>query len=74
MGPGSTNQIAGISWTGKTTNLGLIPVIFVDLFRVFRGKTPGLEFTQEGTTVPLSAYRGSSGQFPEWLTFDVNDP
>ena len=49
---------------GKTTNLGLIPVIFVALFRVFAANSWAGVYT-EGTTVPLSAYRGSSGQVPE---------
>ena len=63
VGP-TANQIARISWVGKTTNLGLIPVIFVALFRVFAANSWAGVYT-ERTTVPLSAYRGSSGQVPE---------
>ena len=69
----------------ETTNLGLSPAIFVDLFSLSRGKLPRLEFTQKDYCPALqdtrgfsgdrspSAYRGSSGQFPEWLTFYVSD-
>ena len=52
-----------LGW-GKTTNLGLIPVIFVALFRVFAANSWAGVYTRR-TTVPLSAYRGSSGQVPE---------
>ena len=47
MGPGQ-QPIKSLGFLGwKTTNLGLIPVIFVALF-AFSRQTPGLEFTQEG--------------------------
>ena len=61
------------------------PAIFVDLF-VSRGKLPAGVYSRRdycpalrilgvlGDPVPRSAYRGSSGQFPEWLTFYVSDP
>ena len=53
--------------------MGLIPVIFVDLFRVFAAKLLGWSLHKKDYCPALGIPR-SSGQFPEWLTFDVNDP
>ena len=84
-GSGPTaNQIARISWMGKQ-QIWASPQQFLLISSRSRGKLPGWSLLKKGLLSrsqdtrgsrgpgPRSAYRGSSGQFPEWLTFYVSD-
>ena len=84
-GSGPTaNQIARISWMGKQ-QIWASPQQFLLISSRSRGKLPAGVYSRRdycpalrilgvlGDPVPRSAYRGSSGQFPEWLTFYVSD-
>ena len=58
---------------GENNKFGADPSNFVDLFRVFAAKLLGWSLHKKDYCPALGIPR-SSGQFPEWLTFDVNDP